>query len=159
MIYFAYFHLIINYGVISGGNSSYSVKIFTLQKKVLRTITGLRNRDSCHAMFKDLNILTFTSQYIFSVLCFVVSNRDDLVSVSDLHNMFTRQTSNFHQPVSNLLLYQRGIFSMGIKLYHKLPPSIKNASNNGKSFKSLLKKFLYLNLFYTLDEYYNYIHS
>jgi hypothetical protein len=33
MVYYAYFHSIMNYGIISGGNSSYSVNIFRLQKK------------------------------------------------------------------------------------------------------------------------------
>jgi len=37
---------------------------------------------------------------------------------------------------------------------NKLPPFIKNASD--KTFKTLLKKFLYSNLIYALDEYFNY---
>ena len=46
---------------------------------------------------------------------------------------------------------------MGIKTYTKLPPFIKNASDKSKTFKTLLKKFLYSNLiFYALDEYFNY---
>ena len=45
---------------------------------------------------------------------------------------------------------------MGIKTYTKLPPFIKNASDESKTFKTLLKKFLYSNLIYALDEYFNY---
>ena len=32
---------------------------------------------------------------------------------------------------------------MGIKIYNKLPPFVKNASDKNKTFKILLKKFLY----------------
>jgi hypothetical protein len=39
-IYFAYFHSVITYRIILGGKSSNSWKIFTLQKKVIRTIGG-----------------------------------------------------------------------------------------------------------------------
>jgi hypothetical protein len=37
---------------------SYSNRIFILQNEVFRTITGLVNRDTCHEVFKELNILT-----------------------------------------------------------------------------------------------------
>jgi len=45
---------------------------------------------------------------------------------------------------------------MGIEIYNKLPHFIQNASANNKTFKTLLKKFLYSNSFYILDEYINY---
>ena len=39
-IYNAYFHCIIKYGIILGGNSSNSGKIFTLQNKIFRIVAG-----------------------------------------------------------------------------------------------------------------------
>ena len=45
---------------------------------------------------------------------------------------------------------------MGTKIYNNLPSYIKDTSDNLNKFKSLLKKFLYSNLFYTLKEYFNY---
>jgi len=39
-IFYAYFHCIIKYGIIFWGNSSNSGKIFTLQKKNIRIMTG-----------------------------------------------------------------------------------------------------------------------
>ena len=51
-----------------------------------------------------------------------------------------------------------GVFYMGIKLYNGLPPPfIKRESNNIPKFESLLKKFLLDNIFYSLDEFYNFI--
>ena len=52
MVYFAYIHSIISYGVIFGGNQPYSDKIFKVQKRVIRIITSSRTRDSCRELFK-----------------------------------------------------------------------------------------------------------
>jgi hypothetical protein len=41
MTYFVYFHSIMSYGIIFWGNSSYAIKIFKLQKRI---ITGVKNR-------------------------------------------------------------------------------------------------------------------
>jgi hypothetical protein len=75
MIYYAYFHSIVNYGLIFWG-SSYSVKIFKIQKDMIRIITGYRSRDSCRDLFKNLKILPLQWQYIFSLLLFVVDNKN-----------------------------------------------------------------------------------
>jgi hypothetical protein len=105
---------------------------------------SLGNRDLCREVFNDLNILTLTSQSTYSVLCFVILNHDEFILVSEMHRIFTRQVSNFYQPTSKLTLRQRGIMSMGIKIHNKLPPFIKSASDNSKTFKTLLKKFFIL---------------
>jgi len=66
-IYFAYFHSIASYGIILGGNSSYSRKIFTLQKRIIRIMVGEHPRTSCRKLFKKLEILTVPSQYMYSL--------------------------------------------------------------------------------------------
>jgi len=45
MVYFAYVHSIMSYGIILGGNQPYSEKIFKIQKRVIRIITNSRMRD------------------------------------------------------------------------------------------------------------------
>jgi len=63
MVYFAYIHSIMSYGIIFGGNQPYSDKIFEIQKRVIRIITSSRMRDSCRELFKKLEILIL----IFSI--------------------------------------------------------------------------------------------
>jgi hypothetical protein len=46
---------------------------------------------------------------------------------------------------------------MGVKMYNNLLAYIKNESHNPKKFESVLKKFLYKNSFYSLEEFYNFI--
>jgi hypothetical protein len=41
-IYFAYFHSLMKYGIIFWGTSSDSKKVFTLQKKIVRIILGVK---------------------------------------------------------------------------------------------------------------------
>jgi hypothetical protein len=64
------------YGIISGGNSSHSKKIFTLQKKIVRLMAGGKPRDSCKNLFKRLEILTLPCKYIFSLMIFIVKNQE-----------------------------------------------------------------------------------
>ena len=131
MIYCAaYFHSIMNYCIIFGGNSSYSINIVRLQKKAIRIIKNSISWDSCRDLFKTLKILPLQSQYIFSVLCFAVKNMDQYKVNSDIHGSNTRQRSNIHQTTSNLSLYQRGTYYMGIKVFNSLPSYIKYLSHN-----------------------------
>jgi hypothetical protein len=75
MIYNACFHSIVNYGLIFWGNSSHSAKMFKTQNNIVRIITGCTSRDSCRDLFKNLKILSLQSQYIPSLLLFVVDNK------------------------------------------------------------------------------------
>jgi hypothetical protein len=59
-------------------------------------------------------------------------------------------------PSPKLSLYQRETYSMGIKVFNHLPLQIKERAYDAEYFKKDFKGFLYSNLFYTLDEYFNY---
>ena len=63
IVYFAYIHSIMSYGIVFWGNQPYSNKIFKIQKRVIRIITKSRMRDSCRKVFKKLEILPLYSQY------------------------------------------------------------------------------------------------
>ena len=63
MVYFAYIHIIMSYGIILWGNQPYSNKIFKIQKRVIRIITNSRMRDSCKELLKKLELLPLYSQY------------------------------------------------------------------------------------------------
>ncbi|PNF20445.1 hypothetical protein B7P43_G08125 [Cryptotermes secundus] len=158
MVYYAYFHSLIDYGVIFWGNSSYAINIFRLQKRVVRIITGASNRSSCRQIFTTLKILPLSSLYIYSLLCFVVLNMDQYQFVSDVHNRDTRQgfNLNLYQPSTHLSLYQRGSYYMGIKLFNSLPLNLKQLYRDVKQFKLKIKEFLYNHSFYTLEEYFVY---
>jgi hypothetical protein len=49
------------YGIIFGGNSSYTIKLFRIQKNVIRIMMGLKKRDS----FKEMEIALVLLIHIF----------------------------------------------------------------------------------------------
>jgi len=63
-IYYACFHPGMKYGVIFWGNSLYSGKIFTLQKKIVRIVAGVQLRTSCRSLVKQLEILPVPCKYV-----------------------------------------------------------------------------------------------
>jgi hypothetical protein len=154
MIYYSYFHSIMTYGLIFWGNSHYSITIFRMQKRAIRVIMGLRSIDSCREHFKKLKILPLRSQYIQLLLLFVFDNKRDFKENSDIHNINTRTKSNLHQPIANLSAYQKGAYYTRIKVYSSLPTQIKDLSADRKQFGYVLKRFLYSDPFYSLDEYF-----
>ena len=153
-IYFSYAHSLISYGIIFWGNSHHSTKIFKLQKRIIRTIINIGRRDSCRKLFSHLQILTLTSQYIFSLLVFVVKNRKLFTTNAEIHKLNTRYNKNLHLSSTKLTLVQKGVLYSGSKIFNHLPSSIKTESGDIKRFKILLKRYLNDHAFYSLDEYY-----
>jgi len=84
MVYCAYFHSIMNTELIFWGDSSHSAKIFKTQKNIIGIITGYRSRDSCRDFFQNLKILPLQSQYVLSLLLFVVKNKNKFKLNSDM---------------------------------------------------------------------------
>jgi hypothetical protein len=92
VIYYAFFHLAMSYGIIFWGNSSHSSIIFRIQKKKAIIITeGCGNRVLCRNVFKKLQILPLTSQYVLSLLMFVVQNKTFFSTNNENHNIDTRK--------------------------------------------------------------------
>jgi len=156
MVYFAYVHSIMSYGIIFGGNQPYSEKIFKIQKRVIRMITNSRMRDSCRELFQRLEILPLYSQYIFSLSIFVIKDKHLYNTNSQIHSVDTRFKTNLHPPIANLTKFQKGVYYSGIKLFNNLPHGIKNLANQITLFWNALKRFLLLNSFYNSDEYFIY---
>jgi len=57
MAYFAYFRSIVGYGIIFWGNATNNYKVFKLQKRVIRIMSGAKPRASRRGLFWRLEIL------------------------------------------------------------------------------------------------------
>jgi hypothetical protein len=125
MVYYAYVHSLLSYGIILGGNSSHSTEIFRIQKRVICIITKSSNKASCHQLFKQLEILPLQSQYILSSLLFVIKNKNLYASNQNIHTINTIFNLDLHLPTCNLTLYQKGAYFFGIKLFNHLPQTLK----------------------------------
>jgi hypothetical protein len=99
IIYYSYFNMIISYCLPFWGNSPHSIKMFIMQKKINRMTMGCKRRTSCRNLFSRLEILHFVSQYIFSLMLFMVENKNLFILNSENHAKNIRQSHNFHQPI------------------------------------------------------------
>jgi hypothetical protein len=71
------------YGIISWGNSSDSRKIFTLQKKIVRIMMGVKSHNSCG----------YLCEYIFPLIHFITNNEVHLHTAADVHIVDTSTVS------------------------------------------------------------------
>jgi hypothetical protein len=74
LIYFAHVHSLMSYGIMFWGYSSRATKVFIMQKKIVRIMFNLKPRESCKEIFKQNQIMTLYSCYIYSVILFVTNN-------------------------------------------------------------------------------------
>ena len=123
------------------GGGGKSVKIFWLQKKVIRLITGVHKRGSCRHIFRKFQIPPFASLYISYVLCFIKKNQGNLKQNFEIHGHNKRNESDLHTCYCSTVLYQISVTNMGIKFFNKLPIQIKQLDNY-KGFKRDMKTFL-----------------
>ena len=110
-------------------NSGNSIKIFRQQKKILRILTKSKKTESCRKLFKEMKILPFYCQYIFSLLMYVVNNKHSFTKNLEIHSHNTRNASNLHVPAATLTKYKKGAHYMGIKIFNHLSDYIKDLIN------------------------------
>lgn len=150
-VYYGLFHSLLTYGIRLWGNSSSSDKVFLLQKKVLRIIAGLAERDSCRRAFVEYQLMTVPSLYIFSNLIYVKENILQFGNASSYHNYNTRRNQDLVTPYSRLSKFQRSHKYQQYKLFNKLPTQIRSLPN--PQFRNAIVKILKNSAFYTVKEY------
>jgi hypothetical protein len=124
-IYYSYFNSVIRYGLPFWGNSPHSIKIFRIQKRIIRVMVGCKSRVSCRNLFRRVEILPFLSQYIFSLMLFIIKNKNLFTLNSENHTKSTWQFNNLYHPITNFTIYQRGVHYMDIKTFNNLPHTLK----------------------------------
>jgi hypothetical protein len=134
-------------------SSSYANKVFILQQKIIRIIANAGPRDSCRETFRNMQILTLYSQYIYSVLFFTVNNKQMFTINNEIHKYATRNNNNLHPTLTNLTKFNKRSYIMSIKVFNHLPQSLKALVHNLKQFSSSLKRFLYYHSFYSMEKY------
>lgn len=152
--YFAYVHSRLNYGLLAWGCSTFSNKIFVLQKKMIRCMLFLTSRTSCKQYFKELHILTLPSLYIYELIKFYYRNSEKFSTNASVSRtaMKTRGSDNLSVPLHRLSLYEKGPYYAAIKAYNALPDHLKQRQVNGRYYDDL-KQYLINKSFYSLNEF------
>jgi hypothetical protein len=68
-----------------------------------------------------MNILPLRSQYIYSLMMFVIKIRGIFNTNSDCYEIDTRQNMNIHMYKVNLVKYGKGVYHMALRIYNGLP--------------------------------------
>jgi hypothetical protein len=120
-IYFAYFHSIMKCGFMFWGNSPNSVMIFTLWKRTVGIIAGVKSRNSCRNLLMRLDILPLSCKYIFTSMNFVVITKNifrqtqqTTVLTLGIGTIFIGQLPTFH-------VFKKSAYYASIKIFNSLP--------------------------------------
>jgi hypothetical protein len=70
-IYYANFQSFLRYGIILWVGDNESIKIFELQRRILRLMSSVNNHTSCREIFKDYRILTVACSYLLEIICHI----------------------------------------------------------------------------------------
>lgn len=148
--YHAYIQSRVRYGVIFWGNSTDADQILKIQKKCLRHIFDMKPTDSCRDVFKNRNILTVVSLYIYEAAIFVKENSNMFHSLDHDHD--TRKKKLLTTSKKNYTYIQKNVEYSLIKIYNKLPYKLKSLPIN--RMKYTLKLILLKKAYYTMAEYF-----
>jgi IS1 family transposase len=81
--------------------------IFTLQKRTVRIIAGVKSRNSCRNLFIRLEILPLPYEYMFTLMSCVVNNQELFQTNSAIHSVNVRNRDHLHRAIANLLCFQK----------------------------------------------------
>src|SRR3978361_34601 len=96
MLYHAQVGSRLRYAIIHWGNSSPATDVFIRQKRVVRSLLGLRSLESCRHAFKSLRILTLASLYILEVSLYIFKHKHSFIRNRDIYGINTRGKNDFH---------------------------------------------------------------
>lgn len=153
--YYAYVESIIRYGLLIWGNGADVQSVFVAQKSCIRAIFNIPPDVSCRPYFKSFNILTLPCIYILETATFVAQNKHLFVIAKNFSNRNIRNPNNLIINVApNTSRFLRNCYMMSIKIYNKVPNSIKLLPPY--KFKNGLRSWLLEHSFYSVKEYLNF---
>lgn len=154
-VYFALFESHLRYGIPFWGSAhQYLLQIlFVLQKKAVRAIAGVHQRESCRPHFVSQRILTLTSIFVLETATLVFKN---FSNVRRTDQPSTRQNLKLMAPlpIPKTALVQKSLIYEGRKVFNHLPFAFRLAASS-KQFRKQVKNFLLDKPYYSLTEYYD----
>jgi hypothetical protein len=114
---------------------------------------GMKHSESCRPVFKELKILTLASQYVLSLMNFMINNLGHFTFNHTMYNKSTRHGRNLHVPESHLAKRRKGVYYMSLKIFNSLPNYIIDLVHDKKQFMKKIKDILIHNPSYSVDEF------
>jgi len=82
------------------GNATNSCKVFKLQNRVLRIMSGAEPRASCRGLFRKPEILPVPCHCILPLMLFVIDNPNNFQTVLETHGLHTRSKNQLFIPTA-----------------------------------------------------------
>lgn len=152
-VYYSLVYSHIAYNIIVWGNSVDFNRVFIAQKRILRTMFGLHPRDSCKPFFIEHKILTAPCIYMYKCLVYVNENIRDSAKLKNFHGYGTRNAETLSVPRHNTTKFETSPRYQGIKLFNRLPDTIKTLNRVG--FRKAIKALLLKNCYYSVKDFLN----
>jgi len=149
--YFGLFHAKMSYGLIVWGRAPKSIDIFIMQKRAVRTLKGVSDREHCKPYFIELRIPTLYSLYILQCLLYIKNNMHKVNLRSVVHSYATRSRYNIDLPQNRLFKSDTGTIVSASSLYNKLPSEVREMPV--LMFKKTVVNFLLDRAFYSIAEF------
>jgi hypothetical protein len=153
LVYYAYFHSLMSYGILLWGTAANIESIFIIQKRAVRNIYNMNPKESLRDVFKTINILTLPSLYIFSNIMFVRKNLHKYNKNSDIHCINTRNKNKLQLPRYRRAKTSKSFIGNGIKFYNKIPSKITDLPES--KFKKCIKEVLSNKAYYKISDFIN----
>jgi hypothetical protein len=109
MVYCTHFHSISKHGLILCGNLSRDTELLKIQKFTIKIATGHRSKELLRDLIKIKNFCHFQSQYLLSLVLFVVNKESDFKLIYDALHLKAGQKYKLHQTSSDLSLYEKQV--------------------------------------------------
>ena len=153
-IYFAHIHSHIAFGIaLYGATSDNNLQsILRLQKKAIRIIMNLGERESVKGLFAELGIPTVYGLYIQETIMSVKTNSTTLHTLGTHHSYSTRNRNQLSIPKHSLEFYNKKPSSAGIKFFNKIPKEILSITNL-VLLKKHLKNYITQKEIYSFNEF------
>lgn len=150
IVYHAYFITVIKYGIIFWGvEKTNLLRIFKLQKKIIRAMTGTNSRHSCKPLFESLDLMTIPSIFIYEILLFEQNNSQLFEGNAFTHDYETRHKLQYMLPCHRLKFYENTPYYMALKIRNKI------RSKLGETTLETIGTYLKRKCYYSLEEFLN----
>ena len=152
MAYHSLIEAHLRYSILAWGHAPAAGRLFGLQRRVVRVISGLGYREDCRGAFMQLRVLTLPSIYIFECLKFVKQNICLFSERAQVHDYATRGSTELVVPFHRLSATRSGVSYYAPLFFNGLPDNIKILPI--KKFESQVLDLLRKRVCYSFDEFF-----
>ena len=145
MLYYSFVYPYLYYGIVFWGGTARIRfnKVYKLQKRAVRVITGSGYLDHTAPLFKSHFLLKLPDVYSFEIGKFMYNDQHarnifNLTPRSSVHHHNTRRLNQLSVPLIHTNLAANFLKSVGVNIWNSLPDEIKD-STTAKAFKNRYK--------------------